>query len=141
MNDQVITIKCFDHCVYRLHAEAFVDTAGLIKQRKLFGYLVKFDWNNAETIRQLDELLPEMIDEAYAAWQAESQYFADNAKGTARAALPSNMVYAEDIEKEVQSRKTANNKLMAKVKAAKTTYEKRKKCYEAYLAAKGESEN
>lgn len=57
---EIVTIKCFDRCVYQLVYPDFFLTSDKPTLRKIFKYLFRFDWRNEETIEFFERELPGM---------------------------------------------------------------------------------
>ena len=60
MDNNVVTIKCFDTCVYQLVYPQFFIEAGKPTLKKLFKWLFQYEWRNEKTIAFLDENIPEI---------------------------------------------------------------------------------
>ena len=50
MDNGIVTIKCFDSCVFTLVYPDFFTVSDKATLRKLFKYMFRFDWRNEETI-------------------------------------------------------------------------------------------
>ena len=60
MDNNIVTIKCFNHCLYELVYPRFFIEAGKPTLRKLFKWLFQYEWKNEKTIAFLDENIPEI---------------------------------------------------------------------------------
>lgn len=158
--DSTVVIRCFDTCVYTLVYPAFFVEVPKATLRKIFKWLFQFEWyrENEETISFLDRELPILKD----AVEAQNKRKIEDAETVWRERLaeydkaylnPDPATFPADWTKkqkhvEQQSRKKQNAHRMARVKDAKTVYERAKKqavkdlerakeVYSIYLAAKG----
>ena len=60
MDNNIVTIKCFNHCLYELVYPRFFIEAGKPTLRKLCKWLFQYEWKNEKTIAFLDENIPEI---------------------------------------------------------------------------------
>lgn len=61
MGKQIITIRCFDNCVYELAYPEFFLKARKLVLRKLFTWLYRFDWKNSEAIEFAEREFPNFV--------------------------------------------------------------------------------
>ena len=135
---QIVQIKCFDRCIYRLEFPKFFEEYAIAKCKKLFQFLFQFDYKpgNDETIAFLDVALPALIEEKKQEWADRSHDFQNGYLATDYAALPSTCNYRNVRIKEVKRREENNDRLLRAVKSAKSKHDHAQKVWESYTEAK-----
>ena len=137
--ETILTIKCFDTCVYRLSFPAFFMNKPITTHRKIFTWLFQFDWykENEETIIFLDREMPRLpetikaegeqrIEKAEKVWRERMADYQKEYLNPDPATFPADWTKAKKRE-ERAIRKQWNATQMIPVKDAKAAYESAKK--------------
>ncbi len=122
MREQTIYFGC-DRCNMTLNLPTAFTELTKANMRKIFFMIFQEPGRNAEAIRIIDEVLPEISEELKGKWETASKKFYDEYKD------PSYEYYTEDgiskkyTKKQLISIRAKNKRMMQAVKSAKRNYE------------------
>lgn len=133
MEQRVLTIKCFDSCVYNLHFPMWFLNATQAHCIKLFKWLFQFGFHhdNQESIAFLSYALPTLIEDTKADWEIKLSEYESGKLSLDKASLPRDWTGKQKVE-EIKRRREHNAALLQTVKDVENTHKKSLKLLELY---------
>lgn len=128
MTEKIIEIRYPEGQITLVLPNAF-DKLSLPSLKKIFKILLEKDWfeGNEDTIREIDDFIPEWIDDWRNQWDYASRVFCTNYKDPA---------FSGKTTKEQNRIKRDNNEFMKDVKTAKKRHERALKVQDAWAKLK-----
>lgn len=128
MTEKIVAIR-YPEGQITLVLPVALDKLSIGTLKKIFRILLEKDWfeGNEDTIREIDEFIPEWIDDWRNRWDYASRVFCTNYKDPA---------FSGKTTKEQNRIKRDNNEFMKDVKTAKKRHERALKVQDAWVKLK-----
>lgn len=133
--NKVLTIKCFESCVYEVNYPLFFVSAPLPKVKKLFKFMFQFGYLNEAAIADLDRMLPTLAEEWKPIYEAAEKSYTEGLQDTKLSSLPKDWT-KEHKYLEQQRRREHNSELLSNLREAQAQYEHAQKLNELYEMSK-----